>query len=427
MPDVQHTASYYAATRNDTAARHSLHEKIKTDICVIGAGFTGISSALHLAEAGYNVVVLEAARIGFGASGRNGGQIVNSYSRDMDVIEKNYGSDFANALGSMAFEGSDIIRQRIETYGIDCAYLPGGIFAALTKKQLQELEARKRLWERFGHSELVLLDNSAIKTEIQSARYVGGLLDKRGGHLHPLNLLLGEVTAFESLGGLVFEQSPVVQIERKSRPVVRTSLGEVECQYVIVAGNAYLKNLVPELAEKSMPCGTQIITTEVLDSAVARQLIPNSYCVEDCNYKLDYYRLTADGRLLFGGGVTYGGGDPSSIEKFLRKHLEKTFPQLQGIQFDFAWGGDFLLTMSRLPQFGRLTPQIYYAQGYSGHGVTTTHLAGKLIAEAIQQQAERFDVFASLRHLPFPGGQKFRVPYTAMGALYYGLRDKIGW
>lgn len=421
-----HTGSYYAATRNDTAERAILTEHIEADICIVGAGYTGISSALHLAEAGFKVVVLEAARIGFGASGRNGGQLVNSYSRDIDTIERNYGTELGQTLGNMAFEGGNIIRERIEKYDIQCDYKPGGIFAAFNKKQLHELQEQKKLWERFGHQGLELLDEPSIKAQIQSDAYVGGLLDHTGGHIHPLNLLLGEVKAFESLGGIVFEDSKVIDIVRNDKPIVKTAQGQVTAQYVLLAGNAYMHGLIPELDAKSMPCGTQIVTTEVLDESVAKALIPNQYCVEDCNYKLDYYRITGDNRLLYGGGVTYGGGDPASIEKFIRGHLEKTFPQLKGVKFDFAWGGDFLLTMSRLPQFGKLTQNIFYAQGYSGHGVTTTHLAGRIIAEAMKGQAERFDAFGQLKHFPFPGGQAFRVPYTAIGALYYGLRDKLG-
>lgn len=421
-----HTASYYADTRFDTRDRSQLETNVKADVCVVGAGFTGISTALHLAEAGFKVVVLEAARMGFGASGRNGGQLVNSYSRDIDVIERNYGVDTASALGAMAFEGADIIRQRIEQYAIDCDYRPGGVFAAFSAKQLRELEEQKALWQRYGHDQLTLLDRQAIGAEIQTDVYCGGMLDQRGGHIHPLNLLLGEAAALEKLGGRIYEDSKVLRINRASRPVVNTPHGSVSADYLVLAGNAYMDGLVPELAAKSMPCGTQVIATEPLDPAVAQALIPNSYCVEDCNYKLDYYRVTGDNRLLYGGGVTYGGGDPASIERFLRGHVEHTFPQLKGVHFDYTWGGDFLLTMSRLPQFGRLTPTIYYAQGYSGHGVTTTHLAGRLLAEAIRGQAERFDSFASLRHLPFPGGRLLRVPYTAVGAFYYGLRDKLG-
>lgn len=421
-----HTSSYYADTRNDARDRPPLAGSISADVCIVGAGFSGVSSALHLAEAGYKVVVLEAARMGYGASGRNGGQLVNSYSRDIDVIERNYGQDTATALGSMAFEGGEIIRQRIEQYNIDCDYRSGGIFAAFSGRQLRELEEQKALWERYGNNQLTLLDKAALREEIQTDVYCGGMLDKSGGHIHPLNLLLGEVAALESLGGQVFEDSRVVRLERGGKPVVHTQNGSVSADYVMLAGNAYMGDLVPELAAKSMPCGTQVITTEPLAPDVAGALIPNRYCVEDCNYKLDYYRITGDNRLLYGGGVTYGGGDPASIESFLRKHVEHTFPQLRGVRFDYSWGGDFLLTLSRLPQLGRLDSNIYYAQGYSGHGVTTTHLAGRLIAEVIKGQAERFDAFASLRHFPFPGGRLLRVPYTAMGAVYYGLRDKLG-
>ena len=423
---TEHTDSYYADSRLDTTDRPALNGELDVDVCIIGAGFTGISSALHLAEAGFKVAVIEAARIGYGASGRNGGQLVNSYSRDIDSIENNYGPVLGKALGDMAFEGSEIIRERIKKYNIDCDYKPGGIFAAITQKHLRALEEQQQLWQRYGHNDLQMLDKHEMGQHIASDAYIGGLLDRRGGHMHPLNLLLGEVKAFESLGGQVFEDSKAIKIDRSQRPVVHTENGQVTANYLLVAGNAYLGGLVPELAAKSMPCGTQIITTEVLDESVAKSLIPGEQCVEDCNYKLDYYRMTADNRLLYGGGVTYGGGDPASIERFVRGHLEKTFPQLSNVTFDYAWGGDFLLTMSRLPQFGKLNDSIFYAQGYSGHGVTTTHLAGKIIAEAMKGQSDGFDAFASLKHFPFPGGPMMRVPYTMAGALYYGLRDKLG-
>ncbi|WP_396586952.1 NAD(P)/FAD-dependent oxidoreductase [Bermanella sp. R86510] len=423
---TSHTGSYYAATANDKVDRPHLQDNIDAQVCIVGAGYTGISSALHLAEAGFKVTVVEAARIGYGASGRNGGQLVNSYSRDIDVIEKSYGKELGHALGDMAFEGANIIRERIKKYDIDCDYKQGGIFAAFNDKQMHGLKEQKALWERYGNDQLELLDTDGIREQISSEAYIGGLLDKSGGHIHPLNLLLGEAKAFENLGGTIYEDSAVTKIDRQKRPIVHTAEGTVTCDYLLLAGNAYMGNLIPELASKSMPCGTQIITTEVLDEDLARSLIPNQYCVEDCNYKLDYYRVTADNRLLYGGGVTYGGGDPASIERFLRGHLESTFPQLKGVKFDYAWGGDFLLTMSRLPQLGRLTDSIFYAQGYSGHGVTTTHLVGKLVAEMMKGDAQRFDAFASLKHYSFPGGQMFRVPYTMIGAAYYGIRDKLG-
>lgn len=323
---TEHTSSYYAASANKYAPFDTLNESISCDVCVVGGGYTGLSSALHLAEAGFDVVVLEASRIGFGASGRNGGQLVNSYSRDIDVIEKSYGMDTARMLGSMMFEGGEIIRERIKRYQIDCDYRPGGLFVAMNDKQLATLEEQKENWERYGNKQLELLDANAIRREVASDRYTGALLDHSGGHIHPLNLAIGE----------------------------------------------------------------------------------------------------ADAIRLNGGGVVYGARDPDDVERLVVPKLLKTFPQLKGVKIDYRWTGNFLLTLSRMPQFGRLDTNIYYMQGYSGHGVTCTHLAGRLIAELLRGDAERFDAFANLPHYPFPGGRTLRVPFTAMGAAYYSLRDRLG-
>ncbi|QZA81702.1 NAD(P)/FAD-dependent oxidoreductase [Deefgea piscis] len=425
MQKISHAASYYAASAHPQPARPELNRDLDVDICIIGAGFTGLSAGLFLAEAGYNVVILEQAQIAWGASGRNGGQIVNSYSRDMDVIERQYGKATADALGAMAFTGNQIIRQRIAHYQIDCDLKNGGLFAALSNKQLGHLAAQKALWERYGHTQLEMLDQAAIGQAVASERYVGGLVDHSAGHIHPLNLALGEAAAFESLGGQIFEQSAVTQIQRGTRPVVQTAQGSVRCQFVIVACNAYLGDLVPELSAKTMPCGSQVVATEPL-GALAEQLIPSNYCVEDCNFLLDYYRLSADRRLIYGGGVTYGARDLAHIEAVIVPNLRQTFPQLSHIQIDYAWTGNFSLTLSRLPQMGRLGSNLYYSQGCSGHGVTYTHLAGRLLAQAIQGHNSQFDAFAKLPHHPFPGGRLLRVPLTALGAWYYALRDQLG-
>ncbi|MFC3608855.1 NAD(P)/FAD-dependent oxidoreductase [Stutzerimonas tarimensis] len=427
MVHTAYPSSYYAASANCTSERPSLREALETDICVIGAGYTGLSAALSLLEAGFRVVVLEAARVGFGASGRNGGQIVNSYSRDIDVIERSVGSAEASMIGAMAFEGARIIRERVARYHIDCDLKNGGVFAAFNARQMRHLESQKALWQRHGYEELQMLDQAQIQQVVATNRYVGGVLDRMGGHIHPLNLALGEAAGVESLGGTIFEQSPVVNIERTSSPVVRTPEGSVRAKFLVVAGNAYLGDLLPELAAKSMPCGSQVIATEPLDGDLAASLLPQDYCVEDCNYLLDYYRLSADKRLIYGGGVVYGARDPDDIEAIIRPKMLKTFPQLAKARIDYAWSGNFLLTLSRLPQMGRLDDNIYYSQGCSGHGVTYTHLAGKLLAEALRGQAERFDAFASLPHYPFPGGRAFRVPLTAIGAAYYNLRDRLGF
>ncbi|WCE09843.1 NAD(P)/FAD-dependent oxidoreductase [Pseudomonas sp. JBR1] len=422
----QHVGSYYAASSNQPAPYPRLEGSVESDVCIIGAGYTGLSTALFLLEHGFSVTVLEAARVGFGASGRNGGQIVNSYSRDIDAIERQLPAKQAQLLGEMAFEGGRIIRDRIARYNIQCDLKDGGVFAALTGKQLGHLEAQKKLWERYGHAQLELLDARGIREVVGTDRYIGGMLDMSGGHIHPLNLALGEAAAVASLGGKLYEQSAAIRIDRGANPVVHTAQGQVKARFVVVAGNAYLGGLVPELAAKSMPCGTQVLATEPLSEELARSLLPQDYCVEDCNYLLDYFRLSADRRLIYGGGVVYGARDPADIEAIIRPKMLQTFPQLKDVKIDFTWTGNFLLTLSRLPQVGRLGDNIYYSQGCSGHGVTYTHLAGKVLAEALRGQAERFDAFAGLPHYPFPGGQLLRVPFTALGATYYQLRDRLG-
>lgn len=427
MPHKDHPASYYAATANSANARPELQENKQVDVCIIGAGYTGLSTALFLLENGFSVAVLEAARVGFGASGRNGGQIVNSYSRDLDSIERSVSDSAAKLIGEMAFEGGQIIRDRVARYGIECDLKDGGVFAALNPKQMRHLEDQKALWERYGYQHLELLDNQHIRQVVACDRYVGGMLDKQGGHIHPLNLALGEAAAVESLGGAIHENSPAIRIERGNEALVHTPKGTVRAKFVVVAGNAYLGNLIPELAAKSMPCGTQVIATEPLDEALAKSLLPQDYCVEDCNYLLDYYRLSADKRLIYGGGVVYGARDPADVESIIRPKMLKTFPQLENVKINYAWTGNFLLTLSRLPQVGRLDNNIYYSQGCSGHGVTYTHIAGKIIAEALSSQAARFDAFASLPHYPFPGGQRFQIPLSALGAMYYTLRDRLGF
>lgn len=422
-----HVNSYYAASANAAPLRPALQGTIEADVCVIGAGFTGLSSALHLARRGYQVVLLEGDCVGFGASGRNGGQIVNGYSRDLSVIEQRYGKPAAQALGAMSLEGGDIIRGLVKDYNIACDLHPDNVIAAFNAKQMHELEHTKHNWEQHGHPALEMLDKAQLQQHVSTDAYVGGLIDKRGGHLHPLNLCLGEAAAIESLGGRIFEQSRVTKVDRSSaNPVVYTAQGQVNARYVVVCGNAYLGDAVPELTDKIMPVSTQIITTEVLGEAVCKRLMPSQTCVEDANYMLDYYRMTADHRLLYGGGSTYGGAEPGDIIAKLRPHLERTFPSLKQVKVEFAWSGNFALTLTRIPHFGRLGSNIYFAHGYSGHGVTCTHLAGKLIAESLHGDASRFDSFATLPYHPFPGGRALRVPLTVLGSWWYIMRDRLG-
>jgi gamma-glutamylputrescine oxidase len=422
----QHTGSYYAATANAAPERPALKGQISCDVCVIGARFTGLSTALHLAEKGHKVVVLEGCKVAWGASGRNGGQIVNGFNRDLDGIALRYGKDTARAVGSMLTEGSQIIRERIEKYDIKCDLKKGSILAAWTPKQFRGLEKRMQSWQNAGHDGLELISADRIREYVNTDLYCGGLLDQKGGHLHPMNLALGEAAAIESHGGRIFENSAVTRIERDPKVTLHTDQGVVKADYLVACGNAYLGDLIPQIATKVMPASSQVVATKVLGEEVAKTLFPKDNCVEDSNYFLDYYRITGDQRLLFGGGTVYGGKDPNDVRAELRPHIPKTFPQLKDAKIEFAWSGNICLTVSRVPHMGRLDNNIYFSHGYSGHGVTGTHVAGRLIAEAISQQSERLDVFGNLAHLPFPGGKYLRVPFIVAGSWYYRLLERLG-
>lgn len=420
--DGSHTGSYYAATATTTDLRPALTGDHRFDVCVVGAGFSGLSTALHLAERGHQVCVVEGAQIGWGASGRNGGQVVNGLNASLQTIERRYGADVAGFVAGLVMEGGQIIRDRVAQYKIACDYKPGNIFAALTGAHMRELEARRALWRSHGIDTQDMLSRNDIRTHVGSGVYAGGMVDRAGGHLHPLNLALGEADAIEANGGVIFERSPVVAVDGHE---VRTAAGSVTAKTVVLCGNAYLGHVVPELAPRVMPVSTQVMATEPLGD-LAAELLPTDMCVEDVRYILDYYRLSADGRLLFGGGTVYGGADPRDIEAKLRRNMEKVFPQVAGRRVDYAWSGNFALSFSRVPQMGRLNDHTYFAHGYSGHGVTGSHTFGRILAEAIHGDVSRFDVFQSVPWIPFPGGRMFRVPYSVIGSWWYGLRDRLG-
>jgi gamma-glutamylputrescine oxidase len=422
---TEHVKSYYAATANRQDARPPLTGTESADVCIIGAGFTGIAAGLELAERGVSVIVVEAVRVGFGASGRNGGQIVNGYSRDLDVVAARYGEKAGQLIGALANTGGDIIRERIEKYGIACDLQPGMLITAFNHRQMRELEHHVKTWNGYGFDQFALLDKAGLTPHVTTERYVGGLLDKRGGHIHPLNLVQGEAAAFESLGGRIFEGSPVVSVDMDNA-VVRTAQGEVRAKTVLVCGNAYLQGVLPSLEGRVMPVSTQVMATEPL-GAEAERLLPSNVCVEDANYVLDYFRRTAEGRILYGGGIIYGGSDPASIKAKILPNMLKTFPSLKEAKIDYAWSGNFALTLTRFPQIGKLAPKVYFSHGDSGHGVTTTHLLGRLLAESVTGDNSRFDVFAGLPYFPFPGGKTFRVPLTVAGSWWYRLRDSLGF
>ena len=425
--DCHHTGSYYAASANVVKLRPQLRGNLHFDICVVGAGYTGLSTALHLAEKGFNVAIVEGARIGWGASGRNGGQIVNGLNASLQTIKRRYGQDTANFVASLVTEGGDIIRERVKTYDIQCDLKATNLFTAYTSAHMRELEERLDLWRGYGITSQEMISKDKIRDYVGSDAYAGGMIDHAGGHMHPLNLALGEAGAFEQNGGTIFEMSKVINVDDQSaQPVVRTEHGSITCNKVVLCGNAYLGHVVPALTPRVMPVSTQIMATEQLDAELAQRLLPPDTCVEDIRYILDYFRLSADNRLLFGGGTVYGGADPKDIEAKLRKNMDRVFPELQRTRIDYTWSGNFALSFSRVPQMGRLNDTTYFAHGYSGHGVTSSHTFGRILSEAIAGDVSRFDVFSNVPWFPFPGGRMFRVPYSVIGSWYYAFKDRFG-
>lgn len=426
MQSQPYPASYYAASANPAPNRPALETDITGGVCIIGAGYSGLSAGIALAELGHKVTVLEASRVGWGASGRNGGQIVNGLNASLETITKRYGTQTAGFVAALLLEGGTLIRDRVAKYGISCDLKDGNIFAAFTDAHVKDLAAKQALWRTHGLDNFEMLDRKTIRDHIGTDVYAGGMLDKAGGHMHPLNLALGEAAALESLGGTIYETSPVVKIDSiTGKPVVRTATGSVTPDILILAGNAYLGGLVPMLDTRIMPFSTQMMATEPLGDR-ANALLPTDIAIEDTRYILDYYRLSADKRLIFGGGLVYGGTDPADIKAKLLPNMAKLFPSLKGVGIDYAWSGNCAISFSRVPQMGRIGSQTYFAHGYSGHGVVGSHLFGRILAEAVNGDASRFDVFENIPWIPFPGGRRFAVPYSVIGSWWYGLRDRIG-
>ncbi|MFK7993852.1 MAG: NAD(P)/FAD-dependent oxidoreductase [Granulosicoccus sp.] len=424
---MEHINSYYAHSAATSPDRPALAGDQEADVCVIGGGFSGLSAALHLAQLGRKVTLLEGARIGWGASGRNGGQIVNGLNASLETINKRYGQSTADFVGSLVQEGAGVIRGFVRELDIHCDIKPRNIFVAFNTRQMRDLEAKQSLWASHGMHDHEMLDANALQQHVGSRIYCGGMIDHSGGHLHPLNLALGEAAALESLGGVIHEQSRVTSIDSIDKdPVVVTLNGKLRCKTLVLCGNAYLGDSVPSLAPRVMPVSTQVMATEPLSDELAQEILPSDSCIEDVRYILDYYRLSADKRLLFGGGTVYGGTDPANVEAKLRPAMDKVFPQLKSVKVTHAWSGNFALSFSRVPQLGKLGRNTYFAMGYSGHGVTGSHLFGRLLSEAISGNTERFDRFAELPWYPFPGGQRFRAPYSTIGSWWYGLRDAVG-
>jgi len=427
MPSADHVDSWYAATRNDATRYPALTGRLTADVCIIGAGYSGLQTAIELAQRGYQVVVVEARRVGWGGSGRNGGQVCTAYAAGMETIEGWMGREDARRLFELAEEAKEILCQRIERFKIDCDLTQGYLLAAASPREVRECEEWLESADRdYGYSSLELIRGQEEMRElVDSPRYIGGLVDHGAGHLHALNYCLGLARGASELGVQIFENSEVTAIQRGDPVVVRTASGEVQAPFLVVAGNAYLDGLLPELRAHIMPVGTYIGATAPLGPAKAAALLPQDHAVSDLKFVLDYFRRSRDHRLLFGGRVSYSRLEPPNLRASMRRAMVKVFPQLAEVEMEAAWGGFVGITMERTPHIGRVTPNIYYAQGFSGQGVALTGIAGRVVAEAIAGQAERFDLFARLPRRAFPGGPLLRTPVLALAMLWYRLRDLL--
>ena len=419
--------SYYTATAAREAAWPSLQSNVDADVAVVGGGLAGLSAAIEMADRGYSVVLLEARQVGWGASGRNGGQVIAGLACEQSVIEAQVGREASKRVWDMTLEAIRLIGERRERFGIDCDWRPGYLGLAVNARKARELQKwQVAMQATYGYTTR-WIESSEVGNWIASPRFHAGIHDPLGGHLHPLKYCLGLARAAATLGVRIFENTEVTALDAGPPTRLRTAQGSVTASHVLLAGNVYLQGLAPVLDRRVMPVGTYIVASEKLDPELAASLVPSGSCVCDTNFVLDYFRPTVDHRMLYGGRVSYSTTTPLNLAQSMQRRMARSFPQLADTTAEFAWGGFVDISMNRAPDFGRLPAQanVYYLQGFSGHGLALTGLAGKLVAEAIAGNAERFDTFARIRHLPFPGGRLLRTPALVAGMAYYRLRDML--
>ncbi len=418
--------SWYAATAKPLAPFAPLKGDVKADVCVIGGGFTGLSTALHLAEAGRKVILLEAHRVGFGASGRNGGQLGSGQRMEQDGLESLVGEADAAKLWTLAEDAKNLVKTRIAQHDIACHYKPGIAHACFSSKEVREEHSYvSHLQTRYGYSDITPLDREAMQALCPSPKYVGGSLDMGSGHLHPLAFALGLAKAATAAGASIHETSEVAHIERGAKIAVHTQNGKVTADQLVLACNGYLGGLEPKVASRVMPINNFITATEPLGDEAAR-VLTQDVAIADSKFVINYFRLSHDKRLLFGGGESYGYRFPTDIAATVRKPMVEIFPHLRDVRIDYAWGGTLAITMKRMPYLRRLAPNILTASGYSGHGVGTATHAGQLIAAALAGQSDGFDTMARVPATPFPGGPRLRSPLLALAMTWFALRDRLG-
>jgi len=421
--------NYYFATTPPPPPHAPLRGETRADVCIIGGGISGLSAALHLVERGFSVALLEAKHLGYGGSGRSGGQTIFGYASGQEKLERLVGESDARFMWDIALEGMKLQRELIARHSIDCDYVAGHMHVGVKARHDAELRAEvESLQSKYDYRSVRLVGHDELRAIVPSDRYTTGIYDSNSGHLNPYKYTLGLGKAAARAGVRIFENSWVTKLEVASLAnadnLVHTDSGTVRAPHLLIAGNALLGRLVPALARKLMAVGTYIAATEVLGEERARALITNNAAVADINWVLDYFRRSADHRLLFGGRVSYSGVDPFDSARVLRTRISRVFPKLNP-RIEYAWGGYVDITPNRAPHFGRLAPNVYFLQGFSGHGMVLSGIAGKLVAEAMAGTADRFDVFAKIPHRDFPGGSLFRRPALVLAMLWFRLKDLL--
>ncbi len=422
----QYPQSWYADTAEPLAPYAPLKGETRADVCIVGGGYTGLSAALHLAQAGLDVVLLEAHRVGFGASGRNGGQLGSGQRQDQKVLETMVGADHARRLWDLGEDAKALVRKLIAEREIDCHLKPGVAWTASSEADVRDLHGyAEHLSQRYGYERIETLDRDACFALCPSPDYKGGILDMGAGHLHPLRFAQGLARAAAAAGARIHEGSHVHHIAKGDPAVIQTDAGQVSARHVILAANGYLGGLDRKVAARVMPINNFIVATEPLGDR-AQDVLTQDVAVADSRFVVNYFRLSQDKRLLFGGGESYGYRFPDDIRAVVRKPMLTVFPHLRDVKLDYAWGGTLAITMKRMPYLARPAANMLSASGYSGHGVGTAVHAGQLMARAIQGQAEGFDTLASVPVPAFPGGPMMRNPLLVLAMSWYALRDRLG-
>lgn len=422
----QYIDSYYAATAVSGPQSTTLQGDIEADVCIIGGGFTGVSAALHLTELGYDVVLLEAEKIAWGASGRNGGHVGVGQRKGQRELVSMVGNETAHTLWDYGLEAVGLVRSICENHNIDCDLKQGVLHVAAKLSHVDDLRLEaKHLRSAYGYDKIRFVDRDETANMVGSSNFYAGQLDGGSLHLHPLNFALGIATAAEKAGASIFQDSRVTSFSTGSTCVAITREGSVRAKFMVVGCNGYLERLNSTMAAKIMPINNFLLATEPLRPELAKSLIRDDVAVQDSKFVINYWKLSGDNRLLFGGGENYTKRFPTDMKSFVRKYMLRIYPQLEATRIDYAWGGMLAVTMNRLPSYGRLADNVFYAQGYSGHGIPTATMAGKLIAEAVSGDASRFDVMADLPVSRFPGGVFLRWPGLVAGMLYHSLKDRI--